>query len=226
MQIFLGFAGRMIRISVGVLFIYLAFTGVANSGEEAGFRLHVDFGVFDPRGYGMAIDTGADTFGIDLDGGGGAGVRGEYRLGRRVGVEVGVFVGSSIDINLWYLDGDAATSVGFETFVPITVGMDLHLTPDARVDLYLSPQLALVRYGDVEVGVFPGYTGTRVSVDSDVGLGASLGLDIPLGEMKRWSIQMTLRHIDTTMEGHSGSTRIEADFDPTIFSIGFGYRFR
>lgn len=69
-----------------------------------------------------------------------------------------------------------------------------------------------------------GGTATRVSVDNDLGFGAIIGLDIPVGD-GGWLFQLNLRHISTDMEGREGTNRVDVDYDPTIFSIGFGYRF-
>ncbi len=55
-----------------------------------------------------------------------------------------------------------------------------------------------------------------MSVDSDVGIGAALGLDVPIGKGK-WAFSTGLRYIKTQAE--------EVDIDPVIVTIGFAYRF-
>lgn len=194
----------------------------ARAGEETGWRLRVDFGFFDPAGEGITVDTGLTTVSTDLDGGGGVGVRAEYQMSRRFGVEFGFFSGASVDINV--LSG-SSSSVEINSFTPFAVGANLHLTPGSRVDLYMGPQLAWVSYSSLEVGAGPGFAGTTISVDTDLGPAAILGLDIPVGERRRWSFQTSLRYFDTRMEGGSGTNSLDGDFDPTVFSLGFGYRF-
>jgi len=199
----------------------LVFATEARAQDEGGWRLRVDFGFFDPGGAGILIDTGTATFQSDFDGGGGVGVRGEYRWSRRMGVEAGFFSGASVDVG--FSGGTSTAEISsFTVFAP---GLDVHLTPEAKVDLYVGPQLALVNYSDLTTSVLPGFVGSSISVDSDVGFGAILGLDIPVGERNRWTFQTNLRYFDAKMNGVASTTRLEADFHRTIFSLGFGYRF-
>jgi len=214
---------RWVPLTIAAMFLIAA--ADARAGDDDGWRLRVDFGFFDPGGNGITIDTGTTTVRSDLDGGGGAGVRGEYQLSRRLGVEIGFFSGASVDIDVGVSGGTSSTVVEVSSYTFLAPGLDVHLTPDAKVDLYIGPQLAWVNYSDVEVGVLPGSVGTGVSVDTDLGFGGILGLDVPVGERKRWTFQMNLRYLDTKMEGDATTPRLEADFDLTIFSLGFGYRF-
>lgn len=217
--------GCRIRVPLAVAALVLAAAAGAQAGEETGWRLRVDFGFFDPAGDGIVIDTGTTTVRSDFDGGGGVGVRGEYRMSRRLGFEIGFFSGASVDVDVRVSSGTSTTAVEVSGFTAFTPGLDVHLTPDAKVDLYLGPQLAWVNYSDVEVGVPPDSAGTSVSVGTDLGIGAILGLDVPVGERRRWMFQTSLRYMDTQMEGDVATPRLDADFDPTIFSLGFGYRF-
>jgi len=208
-------------VPITVAVMLLTGAAAARADEDKGWRLRVDFGAFDPGGNGITIDTGSTIVQSNLDGGGGAGVRGEYQLSRRLGVEIGFFNGASVDIAV----GTSSTMIQISSFTLLTPGLDVHLTPEAKVDLYIGPQLAWANFSDVELGVLPGVAGIGVSVDTDLGFGGVLGLDVPLGERKRWTFQTNLRHFVTKMEGNETTTRLEADFDPTIFSLGFGYRF-
>lgn len=212
-----------VPLTIAMMFLTLA--ADARAGDEEGWRLRVDFGFFDPGGDGITIDTGTATARSDLDGGGGFGVRGEYQLSRRLGVEIGFFSGASVDVDVEIAGGTSSTAVEVSGFTMLAPGLDVHLTPEAKVDLYIGPQLAWVNYSDIEVGVLPGLVGTDVSVDSDLGFGAVLGLDVPLGERRRWAFQTNLRYLATSIEGDAATTRLDADFDPTIFSLGFAYRF-
>jgi len=81
-----------------------------------------------------------------------------------------------------------------------------------------------VEYGEVDVFAAPGSAGSSVSIDHDLGLGAILGLDFPLGEKRHWAFQTNLRYLATSMEGSTAGNQVDVDFDPVIFSLGFGYR--
>ena len=65
---------------------------------------------------------------------------------------------------------------------------------------------------------------TSETVDTDTGWGVILGIDLPLGS-SNWLLQSNLRYIDTSLTGSTSDGRFDSDFDPLIFSIGFGYRF-
>jgi outer membrane protein W len=70
------------------------------------------------------------------------------------------------------------------------------------------------------VGVGPG-----VIVESGVnfGLGANLGVDINFGKRSRWSFNTAFKYISNVT--NSGDRDSRLDFDPLIFSFGFGFRF-
>jgi outer membrane protein W len=221
-------SSRKLRRRIIPLVVALAcFPGAVDTkaGDDTGWRLRVDFGFFDLGGDGITVDTGTNTFRTEVQAGGGAGVRGEYQPLRWLGVEFGFFSGATVDVDFDFSGGSGSTRVDVSSFVPFTVGLDIHLTPRSRVDLYIGPQLAWVRFNNVQVSVGSATTGGSISVDSDVGPGAILGLDIPLGASRRWAFQMNLRYFKTTMEGGNNGDSLKADFEPTIFSLGFGYRF-
>jgi len=195
-----------------VVAIALCLAGSTHADEERGWRIRVDFALVDPGG--DTWRSGGGTVLAELDTGVGIGVRGEYQLSRRFGIEFGLLSAATVDTTL--ISG-GATSVDIASFAPLSFGADFHLTPDRRVDLYVGPQVALIEYGDVEVtsGAVNSF-----SIDRDFGVGAIVGLDVPVGEARHWAFQTNLRHLVTSME----SGAIAVDFDPTIFSLGFGYR--
>jgi len=151
-------------------------------------------------------------------------VRGEYQFSPRLGVELGVLGAGSVDVASGIFAGTVGNAVQVSSFTPFTVGLNVHLTPDHLLDVYAGPLLALVSYSSVDVQTTIGNASTSVSVDNDVGLGAILGLDVPIGE-RGWLIQTNLRYVDTDIENSGGVILINSEFDPLIFSVGFGYRF-
>jgi outer membrane protein W len=57
----------------------------------------------------------------------------------------------------------------------------------------------------------------------DFGLGANLGVDINFGKRSRWSFNSGFKYIANV--SNSGDRDTWWDFDPLIFSFGFGFRF-
>jgi hypothetical protein len=58
---------------------------------------------------------------------------------------------------------------------PLMVGVNFHVLRDGPVDLYVGPFLAYVIYGDFDFGY------ESIPIDDDVGFGAVVGVDAPLG---------------------------------------------
>lgn len=191
--------------------------------QEAVWQLRLDVSWVDPAG-DFSANVGGTTVETSYDTGFGGGFRGEYQFSTRLGVELGVLGASSVKVTSGTFGGTTGTAVEVSSFTPYTVGLNVHLTPDRSVDLYVGPQLALVSYSGVDVRVTAFGASTTVSVDDDVGWGAIVGLDIPLGK-HGWLIQTNLRYIDTDIKGSRELISINSAFDPLIFSIGFGYRF-
>ena len=204
--------------------VWAASPAPAGSETDTGWRI---------RFYAAAIDMGSESDGFDRNGGfdfdigGGLGFNAEYQLSKRLGIDLGVLSGAGVD--LAYDSGWAGHSsrVSQETltFTPLTVGLDVHLTPESRVDLYASPLIALVQYGGFAVRSGPTGVRTEWDFDEDLAFGASLGLGVPFGN-ERWSFEANLTYLDTTLEGSTGSElTMDNGFDSTIFGLGFGYRF-
>ena len=104
------------------------------------------------------------------------------------------------------------------------VGFNFHLTPDRPADFYVGPMIGVVRYGYVEYRAGFGTVSTTISVEDDFAWGAIAGLEIPIGS-RGWRVQGNLRYIETDIRASEGPISIDNEFDPLIFSVGFGYRF-
>ena len=192
------------------------------------------------RFYAAAIDmeSGADgssqtgtVDAFDMDVGAGVGFNAEYRFSPRLGVDLGILGGAGVDIETgryWARNSVRGTyedSYDSLTMTPLTAGLDIHLTPNARVDFYACPMVALVQYGGLAVRSGPSGVRWDWDFDEDVALGAALGVGVPLGE-NRWSFQANLTYLDSSLEGRAqDGTRVVGDYGSTIFGLGFGYRF-
>lgn len=211
--------------------VVLAASASADTGEE------IDTG-WEIRFYAAAVDMDHSSAGLTRPAGsragygtstgGGLGFNAEYRFSRRLGIDLGLFSGGGVDIEAHTFRAGGPSWVTFDTltFTPLTAGLDIHLTPDSRVDFYVCPMVALVQYGSLTAYNEPGGTSWDIDFDEDFGLGARLGLGVPFGQ-NRWSFQANLTYFDGSLEGQGANgIRIDSGYDSTIFGLGFGYRFR
>lgn len=214
-----------LRVGVLMAIFVLAFSaaGSLRADDETGWKIRVDLAFLDPGGDALIVDVGDETIATSLDSGGGVGVAAEYRFSRRLGVEFGVLAAASVDLSSGIFGPVFDNTVEIASFTPVTVGLDVHLTPGKAVDLYLGPQLSWVGYSGVNVSTGLGGTNSSLDLDSDVGPGAIVGVDVPIGQ-KGWLFQANFRMIDTNMK-RGGTSPLDVEFDPRIFSLGFGYRF-
>ncbi len=204
------------------------FTLVASASAETDTGWQIRF-------YAAAIDmsdapSGSNNFGgssFDLDVGAGVGFNAEYRFTPRLGVDLGILSGAGVDVETgttWTGNPGWVTS-DTVTFTPLTLGLDIHLTPDERVDFYVCPLVAMIQYGSLAVRNGPTGVRTEWDFDEDFAVGAALGLGIPFGQ-NRWSFQTSLSYLESSIDGSSNDgLRLGSDYDSTIFGFGFGYRF-
>ena len=173
----------------------------------------------------------------DADGALGFGLSGEYQFTDRLGLELGVFRASP-DVNLFNyireLDLAAATSDG-QAMTPVSLGLAIHLLPESRLDLYVTPFVSYVYYGDLEFFIretieIDGQPVTledslRVDVANDVAYGGTLGLDIPFSS-RPWAVATSLRYLATSLDiTDPEGDRETLDFDSWIISLGLRYTF-
>lgn len=216
-----------IRVLQAAFAIILLATTVNPSNAqqfESGLRLALDLALVNPSGDVVRTQVGVGGVSVDIDSKAGAGIRFEYRFSQALGVEFGMLGASSFDVKVGDLGDGFGVATGVSSFTPLTFGLNYHFLSGDSVDLFAGPFLAAVQYGDVSVQTGVGGVVTTESVDSDTGWGVVLGIDVPLGS-SNWLFQSNLRYIDTNMKGTSSDGPFDSDFDPLIFSIGFGYRF-
>jgi outer membrane protein W len=155
----------------------------------------------------------------------------EYRISNRLGFELGAsWTRPEIAVRFEVpdlIDIHDADTLGFN---PITVGLNIYLTTGRPVEVYLAPMIAFVRYDDLayNLGMFcqPGMLCTiHIDVDDDVGWGAALGIDVPLGD-RGWVLTGSLGYLDTDFEVTDPDGDSESfGFDPVTAALGIAYRF-
>lgn len=168
-----------------------------------------------PSGDGMLV-FGSDMIMTEADSSFGVGGVYEMRLNQRLGVEFGLIL-TKLDFHITQVnDMRLDQKFGEASVVPLMVGLDVHLLgEDARTDLYLGPIISYNVWDDFEA-----MDGSEGSLESGVGLGAVLGLDVPIGS-KGIQFNGALRYL--TMELDDGMDTI--DVNPLFVEVGFGYRF-
>ncbi len=188
------------------------------------WQLKLDLAFVNPSGDTVVVDIGTAGVDVDFDNKVGGGLRGEYQFSEALSVEIGAFGASSFGVTVGDIGDNIGVATNVRSVTPLSVGLNYHFARNSPIDLYAGPFISYVQYGDIRTEAGTGGVGTSVGVDSDFGWGAIVGLDIPIGK-KGWSVQSSIRFIDTKIKGVSDGGPFDSDFDPTVFSIGVGYRF-
>jgi len=196
-------------------------TAVAGDGP---WQLRVAALSMDPTGNTVVVEETGERIPYGTDNGYGFGIDLEYRASRRLGIDVGVLSASpgvEMSLDAEPLNLSATSNV---TITPLYAALNIHLTPDGPLDLYIGPLVAYVFYQDFSLIAGPGLR-EDFSIRNGFGFGAVLGLDIGLGNAG-WSLNTAIRYLDTTLEATSADGGVgRTDIDPIIVSIGAGYRF-
>jgi outer membrane protein W len=167
----------------------------------------------------------------------GLGVSGEFQFSRRLGVELGIFRATpAIDLRFDFPDlALSATSSDELTITSATLGLNIHLTPKQRFDVYVGPLLAYIRYSDLQFDVRANAVvdevpivledHIRLEVDYDNAIGGVIGVDAPI-RWEGWSVSARVSYLATELDvtGDDGERRV-LDFDPLVIGIGMSFRF-
>jgi outer membrane protein W len=217
----LGFTRLTITVAILTLL-----AGAANAGAaEPGWQIKAGGVWVQPAlSYTLSNPDGTN-FSVDSDNAVGLGFALEHRVSQRLGLELGA-LWASPDVNL------RAEAPGGETvevsdglaYTPITLGLNLYLMSSGSAEVYLTPVLAYVMYGDLTFSA--GGDTLRIAVDNQWTWGLSLGTNFRLGDGP-WRFNGALSYVRTALpatelEG-GGSENI--DFNPFAVTLGFGYRF-
>lgn len=174
------------------------------------------------------------TFGLDSDDSVGVGLDLEYRASRRLGLGLGVLtseVGS--ELGLEFFDLDLLVIESSVRMTPVLARLDVHLTPDRKVDLFLGPVVGYVHYGDLRTEIRSDVLGESIPIDrvrtkDGFGWGGHIGVDVPIGNRGLFftgratylKSELRARDVDEDEEGDPSF-----DLDPFVAQVGFGYRF-
>ncbi len=167
------------------------------------------------------------TAGSDL----GVGFGVEYRFSDRLGVELATaLLEPEFDVRIEIpsvIDITTSDRLGIKA---LTAALNIYLTPASPVELYVAPMIAYVAYDDLmfDLGMFcdPGMLCMfHFTVDDDVGWGALVGVDVPLGE-RGWLFNASAGYLDTDLEVTDPDGDTETfGFDSITASIGIAHRF-
>lgn len=123
---------------------------------------------------------------------------------------------------------------------PLTVGINRYFGSSEVWDFYIGAFVSYVLIEDLEFSdvertfLQPGFpeledpfsVGDTISAKNDLGWGALVGLDLRLGESKKWFLTSAVRYTRTAIEsGDDGADNSEIDIDPWLFQLGVGVSF-
>lgn len=162
----------------------------------------------------------------------GVGLSLEYRFNRRVGLEFGgLSAEPNIRVRQFELGGPVLVAEDGLGMRPIFAALNVHFTPDHKVDVYAGPLVAYVLYDNLRFAPTGGGD-VELNPDDDPAYGFNLGFDVQLGqgsERGAWTIGGSLKylvtHYEATVVGGDNNDLIRVDIDPLIASFGVGYRF-
>ncbi|MGB3562702.1 MAG: OmpW family outer membrane protein [Thermoanaerobaculia bacterium] len=205
--------------------VMLALVTSPVAGAENGWRLRVNGYWVDPDGRSTEVESDGVRILTDASSSFGFGVAAEYRFSRRLGTEFGLLGATAVDFEVRQQlpAGPVITFIDTTTFVPYFAGVNVHLTPGKKSDVYVGALLAYVTYTDLRITAPPG--SVRVGLDSDIAPGVLLGLDVPVKD-RGWFFNASIRYMVADFSTTLAGTRESVDFDPLIVGLGFGYRFK
>lgn len=196
--------------------------GTGHDQAGAPWRVHLEIGILDPESGSIAL--GATGVFASLDSGNYTGVRLEHMVSHRIGVEFGVLNGRGLSTRSASGAGnttfEGATLIGY---APYLFGINLHLSPERPLDLYVGLHLVNADHGDLKMSVRENGVTSIVPVSSGVGLGISAGVDVPVGD-KGWLVHGGLRYLRLKFDYATAQPQRHT-FHSYSLHVGVGYRF-
>jgi outer membrane protein W len=205
-----------VRTTVPVLLIVIA----ASSAWSGDWTLRLFGAVVEPKGE-TAVVAEPGRLQVSLASAAGAGIAVAHGVGPRWSLELAALAARpTLDLAIQASPPSVRLQEGLG-LVPMSFGAYWIATPEGRVRLYLGPQLAAVRYDSLELEVGTSGVTEEVQVDTDLGVGALIGLDLPFGS-SRWMLNATVRYLWTSAAPEGSSESIPVD--PFIVTLGIGVR--
>ncbi len=213
------------------LVLTLALAAMAAPTHAQDDKWHLRFG-------GIWVEPDADFAGVDSSGNSvavgaedaiGLGLAFERRLNRRLGIELaGLLAEPDIIVGSGFDGGPVLDATEGVSLRAITLGLNVHLTPDKPVDLYAGPFLAHVTYGNLRFVAEDnsGRVDVGVSSSDNFTVGAQIGADVGFGDSP-WSLNLVGRYLDSSLDVVTGEERRvrELGIDSLSFGVGVGFRF-
>jgi len=181
----------------------------------------------DPNVDFFDLDPDGDRVKVAADGALGFSLAIERQFSRRLGVELGVLLAEpelQLDLELDGFPIIVSEGIGFTA---VTGGLNVHLTPEKRVDLYVAPLLVYTSFDDLNFRFRVGDETLTAAFrsDDDFAVGAQLGADVLFGE-GRWSLNLTVRYLDIGLSVvDEEGVHTVLHFDPLVLGVGLGYGF-
>lgn len=121
----------------------------------------------------------------------------EFRFNDRIGIEFGAILIGSPELRAQIDSGFESIEVrdSFDMHV-LGAGINFHLTPDRKVDVYLDPFIGHAIFSDLVFVVTD--DDVRFGVGDELAYGAVIGIDVPFEE--RWSFNAAVRYFDLEIE--------------------------
>jgi outer membrane protein W len=204
-------------------------TATTSYGQADGWQLRLNGAWVTPDvDYSGPNDQG-EVIRADSDRAVGYGRALEYRASRRVGWELGILRATpEIRLHGEVEPGSELSLAKKVSFVPVTLGLNLHLTPDGPIDVYAGPVVGYAFFGDLTYTFGAGGSEQRIEFTSgnSFAWGATLGADVALGN-GRWAVGAALTYLDIgwkVTDVDSGESET-VDFNPLIATVGLRVRF-
>ena len=119
------------------------------------------------------------------------------------------------------IDESGKETIGDVSMMPLTVGVNFHMSKSDKVDFYAGPFIGYVMYGDLSAKEADM---EDIKLKSDFGYGVTFGLDVPFGG-KGWMFSTALKYLSTKAEIDEEGVDEALDVNPWILQIGVGYTF-
>jgi outer membrane protein W len=160
----------------------------------------------------------------------------ERRLSPRFGLEASVYyfefdVDTRTRVRDTFLEEETIEQFGGElSMIPITLGLNYHLTPNLGFDLYVGLMVVYTVFDDIALEQYVRGLADDivrdVATSNDLGWGAVLGVNKAVGESDKWVIFGSFRHLRASAEvDEDGADNAPLDIDPYMAELGVGYRF-